>query len=542
MGYYAYKDSGYTQPFMIQPFALGDTSIGSATDWNNNRFSVGDSECHTSPVSDVWIDYSVIRLSDVNPSCTLYFTSGWTLNLTFSKVSDDSYTITNFGGITSGSTVIAGPTATISENSNSFKILSAGFIFNKCTATVAGFPHNVICVTFGFWGQDCVSGIPFGEPYFKNRNCRAISLEAFTATETDPQGGIPQNPEGGYGSHQLHGENLSFGSISDLNTDTGGGGLAAGNAHGVHLYELDVSAYNDFIETIYGDQGDGFSFGDLWTQFKNSQHDPLSGILGSLIVPLSPTVTSVGYIRLSGQSIKVSGTCNAAERFGETAETTIYIQQYHNSFLDFAPYTTVSLFLPFIGVVGLNTNEVMGGSVSVKYWVDFVTGDCVAYVTCRRADNVDGIVYPTYYQYSGNCAAFRPVSSNDAGISSIISGASSVVGGLLSASAGNVGGVMTAASGLLEVMEPKTNERHTGGFTGGSGCLGGKFPYVMITRPAEAIPTGYTGLMGSISAQSGVIGDYSGFTTFLTADLEGVDASDSELSEIESALKEGVYI
>lgn len=370
-----------------------------------------------------------------------------------------------------------------------------------------------------------------------------ITKNFFEIMTTDPQGGIPQNPEGGDGPHVLHGEVLSFGTAEDRSTSMGGGGLAGGNAHGTHLYELDRTAYNDFINTIYGDQDDGFSFSDLWTQFKNSQHDPLSGLLGAFVIPYAPPSTAVSYIRISGQSIAVSGTCKAVtDRMGTTSETSIVIDKYHNSFLDYAPYTTVSLYLPFIGTVALNTNECMGGSVSVKYWIDFCTGDCVAYVTLSRRDDTDGIIYPTYYQYSGNCAGFIPVSANDAGISSIISGASSVFGGLLSAAAGNVGGLVTAAAGAIEIAEPKTNERHSGGFTGGSGFLGCLYPYVVINRPAEAIPPGYTKIIGGMSAQSGKVSEYKGFTQFMDVDLSQVPASGDELQEIRSALREGVYL
>lgn len=528
MPYVGYSDSGYQNPVVIDPVPVGDMSIGTETDWTANVFNVGDDVCHTTPCSDFGIDYSWVTPDMLQQSVTLYFTSGWTLTLTHTRVDEMTMDYTNFGGITAGSTVIAGPSGTAS-NPIPLPKVSSGFLVMKSTVYVDGIPHN--CIVFALGWSPSTGG------FMAAFSPRAISIEALEATQTDPQGGIPQQPSGGDGSYRLHGESLSFGDAGDRSDDMGGGGLAAGTAHGTHLYELDSTALTDFLSTSYGG-GSGFSFENLWTAYKNSMHDPLSGILGALIIPATPVTTSISYIILSGQSIAVGGTCGyVTERFGQTSDASVDIIPYYNTFLDYEPFTKITLYLPFIGSVGVNTNECMKGSISVHYWVDFCTGNCVAYVTLTDRHGM-----PSYYQYSGNCAAYVPISGNDAGIGSIIGGASSIISGTVQALSGNPAGVGSMLAGGMQLAEPKTTQKHVGSFSGGSGCIGCLYPYIVINHPAAATPENYTSIMGAVAAQSGTVGSYSGFTSFIHADTHGVPATPEELQEIENALHEGVYL
>lgn len=528
MGYIAYTDPDYKTPYLINPITVGDMSVADSSNWNAWAFTVGDVQCHETNASDVFIDYSGITGDMLMPSVTLYFKNGWQLTLTYEKINTYQAGLTAFAQVTCNGTAYNGITATRSY-SNPSDNPKCGFIFVKNNTYVAGTPHSTIGVVFGWFN----SGV-FESDFIP----RMISREAFEADQTDPSGGIPIQPEGGDGKYTLHAETLNFGTAEGRSDDMGGGGLAAGTAHGTHLYDLDLTAFSDFMGTAYAGTS-SLSFSDLWQAYKNSMHDPLSGILGALIIPINPPSTAVTYIRLSGQSLAVSGSCGyVSKRFGETSEASVSLADtYYDTFLDFEPFTKITLYLPFVGSVGVNTNECMGGSISVKYWVDYCTGNCVAYVTLT-----DRFGKPSYYQYSGNCAAYIPVSGNDAGISSIISGASSVITGTVQAMSGNPVGIGSMIGGGLQIAEPKTTQKHVGGFSGGSGCVGCLYPYIVINHPSAATDDGYTGIMGAPSGLNGTVGQYSGFTAFMHADTHGIPCTAEEMQEIESALAEGVYL
>lgn len=58
---------------------------------------------------------------------------------------------------------------------------------------------------------------------------------------------------------------------------------------------------------------------------------------------------------------------------------------------------TVECYVPFCGVVGLDPQVVIGHNVRIQMWVDFISGDCSAYVECQT----DGEWHPVAY-VSGN--------------------------------------------------------------------------------------------------------------------------------------------
>lgn len=45
---------------------------------------------------------------------------------------------------------------------------------------------------------------------------------------------------------------------------------------------------------------------------------------------------------------------------------------------------TVECYVPFCGVVGLDPQVVMGHSIRIQMWVDFISGDCSAFVECNN--------------------------------------------------------------------------------------------------------------------------------------------------------------
>ncbi len=83
---------------------------------------------------------------------------------------------------------------------------------------------------------------------------------------------------------------------------------------------------------------------------------------------------------------------------------TVY-PRFGNSFLDYAPYTTYDLYIPFCGTVQLDPNDIVGHSIDVQLLIDYTTGSCDAYVS------VDNLVIETL---SGNIAIDIPVTGTEA--------------------------------------------------------------------------------------------------------------------------------
>lgn len=546
MGIFFYTDSARTQPIIFKSGSADGITLSSSDTGalNGTKLTVsglGDVYYSTKYDSSLtWarsIFFANASALAAEAVSDLYTNTGFQIHIGIAKTSEGVYQQTDGFKIIKpdGTTWKNGQTTTITiTDAESDKVLRIIMIELTYTLYSGETVHGYYIMPG--WVR-ITTAIP-PEIIFIPRQGVWLNDTFFAKSETDPQGGIPQQPEGGDGSHTLSGgKTIDTGSASGRSSDMGGGGINTGT-HGTHVYELDGTAYDDFLTTIYGRKS-GSAFGDLWQQFKNFNHDPLSGILSAFIIPAPAVGSATSAIRLSGQGIAVSGTCKAiSQRFVETSKTTIYINAFHNSYLDYAPYTKITLYLPFVGTVSISTNEVMRGGITVWYWIDFCTGDCVAYVDC-----FDWNGYHTYYNYSGNCASFIPVSANDAGISSIISGTTGVIGGVASIAGGNVGGMSSIIGGVANLSYPQTHEKHVGGFSGGSGALGILYPFVVVNRPSSAIPAGFTSYVGGMSAQSGAVGDYSGYTVFDWADVSAINgATDDEKAEILNLLQTGVYL
>lgn len=72
-------------------------------------------------------------------------------------------------------------------------------------------------------------------------------------------------------------------------------------------------------------------------------------------------------------------------------------ETWHDSYLDYEPYTQINVYLPFIGTYALPVSDVMGGILSLEYYQDNINGDLLARLTCENA------AFPNEYIQSNYC-------------------------------------------------------------------------------------------------------------------------------------------
>lgn len=279
----------------------------------------------------------------------------------------------------------------------------------------------------------------------------------------------------------------------------------------------------------------------------------------------------------------------ATTQYVEVDCGSVDINEYYGSALDYNPYTQIDLFLPFIGQVSLNVDEVMNHTLSIKYRIDIVSGLCVAKIFVDES---------VLYQFTGNCAIFMPLNSAD--FSSYLSAALTAATALVSAGAGVAAG--SAAAGAETVAEPaiqtggsmlgagesmvtpqmalqyrveesvrnmytpadstsaslgemerkfiknsaaavmgsKISFEHASHLAGNSGILGVRRPYVIINRPRMCNPESYGNYNGRPSMMFLSLGDLEGYTEVQEVHLTGFSATNPELAEISKMLKGGV--
>ena len=270
-----------------------------------------------------------------------------------------------------------------------------------------------------------------------------------------------------------------------------------------------------------------FLWSPTWSidTFKKIFANPLDCILGLMVMPhLSASVsTKTMYVGNISTGVTMH---YFTKQFYDFDCGTFELMEYYNSYLDYAPYTKVNIFLPYIGDKQLSTDEVMNKTLGVKYRFDLATGDCVAFVT------VNGTVL---YSFSGNCAARLPLAGNNwNGIIPAITGVA-ISAGSMAAGLPALGAASAAA-----VSTMKETISHTGSISGSAGLMGIQTPYLIVTRPRQALPLGQNSFTGYPSFITESLGSLKGYTEVEQCHLEHVPATGAELEEIERLLKEGV--
>ena len=289
---------------------------------------------------------------------------------------------------------------------------------------------------------------------------------------------------------------------------------------------------NDLF-TLYNPSGGdltnlaNFLWSPAWSidTFKKIFANPLDCILGLMVMPYLSVTTDVKVMNVGNISSGVSMRFFTTQ-FCDFDCGDFKIEEFYKAYLDYAPYTKVSIFLPYIGDQQLNTDEVMNKNLNVKYRFDLATGDCIAFIS------VDGTVL---YSFSGNCATRLPLSaSNYAGLIPSITAA--VVGaGSMAAGVPALG-----AASALAVTSMKQDIRHSGNLSGSAGLMGIQTPYLIITRPRQVNPLEQNSFTGYPSFITESLGGLSGYTEVESCHLEHIPCTDEELKEIETLLKEGV--
>lgn len=282
------------------------------------------------------------------------------------------------------------------------------------------------------------------------------------------------------------------------------------------------------------------SFGAwLWSsnfvdQLLKVFNNPMESIIGLHKVYASPTIggrsnIKVGYLDSGVNSNFVSN------QYTKIDCGTVNLQEYFGNVFDYSPYTSIELYLPCIGFVQLDVGNVMRSSINITYTVDVLTGACIAEVSVKR-DGSGGVLY----SYSGNCASQYPLSSGSymGIVSSVIGVAGSIVGTV--ASGGSLAPLaLGATSGLLNA---KTHVQHSGSLSGNSGVMGGKIPYLIITRPQTNMAENYQHLQGIPSNTYTQLSACRGFVKVKNINVQNIIAESEEIEEIKTLLLDGVII
>ena len=278
----------------------------------------------------------------------------------------------------------------------------------------------------------------------------------------------------------------------------------------------------------------------FYLPFDISVHDP-----GHCI---AATVEAGGYLS-EIQSVKIVSGYNKRFDFGDLA-----IDEYYGTFLDYSPYTTVNIYLPYIGFKALDVSKCMGKTINVTYGVDFAQGIATAYISYYEGDNKQ-----VFAEYSGQMGIpIKVTGRNTSAVEDAVKDAAFSLVGLAVAAVAvaatpATGGASLAATGLaassianfgsktFTATTVQADSVSVGNAGAENWLLSPQGCYVHIQRARTATPENFADINGWATRYTGLVSEFTGYLECSEV-VNTVNTTAEEKNLITTLLKQGVYV
>ena len=265
----------------------------------------------------------------------------------------------------------------------------------------------------------------------------------------------------------------------------------------------------------------------IFDEFSLINNNPIENIISCKAIPYAINGTTqeiaLGNVKTGVNGEKIS------QNFSKQTIGTVTIAEHYKNFLDYAPYTNVIIYLPYIGFKELDTSLVMGKTLKIEYTLDVITGGCLAQIYVGKI---------RLYEFTGNIGVDIPITaSNRAQVESAYISAG--VGVVSSAMNGNAIGVADSIIGAA------TSQYHYSGTGNPSpSCVSStnRTCYVVIDRPQYQPLNAFNHTRGRMCCLSKTIGSLRGYTVCdKNTDISGISATNEEKEEIVNILSSGFF-
>ena len=265
----------------------------------------------------------------------------------------------------------------------------------------------------------------------------------------------------------------------------------------------------------------------IFNEFSLINNNPIENIISCKAIPYAISGTTqeitLGNVKTGVNGEKIS------QNFSKQTIGSVAIAEHYKNFLDYAPYTNVIIYLPYIGFKELDTSLVMGKTLRIEYTLDVITGGCLAQIYVGKI---------RLYEFTGNIGVDISITaSNRAQVESAYINAG--VGVVSSAMSGNVTGAVNSIIGAA------TSQYHYSGTGNPSpSCVAStnRTCYVVIDRPQYQPLKAFNHTRGRMCCLSKTIGSLKGYTVCdSNIDISGISATDEEKEEIVNILSTGFF-
>lgn len=303
------------------------------------------------------------------------------------------------------------------------------------------------------------------------------------------------------------------------------------------IYNPSVSDMQSIARWLWSD--------DFEQNIKLNYTDPFNNIIVIAMVALD--ITSVpSYFRIGNVESEIA-VPRVTRQYLELDCGSVNVGEYWAGFLDYdASYT---IWLPFIGYRSIKPDDMVNGIIGVVYHIDLLTGSAVCFIWSRKKDGIKHVLYTyscnIFYNVAFSGANFinmynQQLSATVSGISNAVQSAGQLASGDI---IGGITNLLTGSATAQRQYETAKPDYGRGGNSGGnSGLFSIRYPYLIQSLPIGQAPANYNKLHGIPSQIYSKLSDLTGYTEIDAINLDDIEASSAEKSELLNIMKSGFYL
>ena len=316
--------------------------------------------------------------------------------------------------------------------------------------------------------------------------------------------------------------------------------------------------------------------------------NPLESIINLYIAPFFSTVAS------ETAPLKIGAWKTPYDFLFANEQMVVYdcgkinISEYWGNFLDYAPHTKISIFLPYIGEYDLPVDNVMNCEIGLRYIFDLLTGVTSAEIY-NYTKKVQVATYTANVAYKlpltstehteliqglltfgaavatkglatkmGGASAHQVMSATDKHFSQLLG--SNWIDDVTGSEYMNIysslnkqqehsiktlkdGSDKLRSNAVMNLMSNKVSVERFGDISNSAVFFSYPIPYIRIIRPQVSIPEQFNKLYGYPSNITAVLGDLSGYTEVQEVHLENIpNALSEEITMINNLLVGGIIL
>lgn len=338
----------------------------------------------------------------------------------------------------------------------------------------------------------------------------------------------------------------------------------AGNAF-INLYSVTYATIQNIKNYLYGTVTTETNQDKLLQEFLTV--NPIDCITSCIEFPFSTAPDRAPSTNIIiGNTIASGG--EATPITGRAITDTIILLDFgeiryfpvNKNFLDYEPYSTAELYIPYVGFIPISPSEFMNKIIKVVLICDLMTGSCEALIykdglVVETANGNVGSQVPITgiqqadYANGVHAASTRLAQANNATLTSIATTIGAVASGNpvagITAALGMTSNIFSQEQAQYDLDHVMVPFKQTGTASPNLNFANEQRARLIMKRPVldtSYNPVIYGRTTGFACAMQGLIGSFTGFSVFSGADLSGISAPDIEKSQIFELLSQGIII